>query len=166
MVPARGGGRAVDVIGRALRSLKPGEYVVISKRVLPRLSPSYEETALGTPPGVAHEGAIRQFRGPYRRHVYETPSSWVAHRDYADPRTDPMGHILLDTPELAGAALIGGVAGLVASSHTRRKRIEAGASEADANRDAALNGILAGLLAAGAAYVVISLVKRASRRSR
>ena len=155
--------RAADPIGNALRTLRPGEYAVISKRILPSLPENYEETSMGTPPSTVHPRALRQFRGPYRRHVYETPTVWIAHKDRADPRRDPLDHLLRDTPELAGALFVGGVTGVVTAQRTRAQRLAQGNSAADANRDAILSGILAGLLAGGATYVVISVLKRALR---
>jgi hypothetical protein len=156
--------RTLDPIARALRNRRVGVYVIVSKRTLARLPSSYEQTLLGTPPALAHSGAIRQYRGPARCHVYETVTAWIAHRDHADPRGDPLGHFLIDTPELAGAAIAGGVTGMAVYRRRRAARLANGATEEDANRDAAFAGILSGLLAAGAAYVVISAVKSRRRR--
>lgn len=152
--------RGNDPIGRALRTLKPGEYVVISKRIMPELPPSYEETQLGTPPSAVDSHAIRQFRGPYRRHVYETPSSWIAHKDYADPRRDPLDHIIRDIPEIAAGLVVGGLAGYAVGSATRTRRLAEGATEEVANRDAVLSGLLSGLLAGGATYLLVSVLRR------
>ena len=136
---------------------------MISKRALPDLPANYEETALGTPPAVAHPTAVRQFRGPYRRHVYETPTVWIAHKDRADPRRDPIDHFLRDTPEIAAGVVVGGLAGFGAARRTRDRRLASGAGQDEANRDAVLNGILAALIAGGATYVLVSILKRALR---
>lgn len=133
---------------------------MISKRVLPDLPANYEETNLGTPPQSVSENAIRQFRGPYRRHIYETPTAWIAHKDRADPRRDPLDHIIRDVPEIAAGLAVGGIAGYLVGTGTRTRRLAEGATEEQANRDAVLNGLLTALIAGGATYLLVSVLRR------
>ncbi len=91
----------------------------ISKSVLPSLPEGYEETRLGDP-----RGSRRQFRGRSGIHVREYPDEYVIHVDRVDPRRDPFGHLVRDSPE----TLVSVVAGLLAagkvgnSGHPLRER--------------------------------------------
>lgn len=65
--------------------------IIVPKSVRPIID--YEETYLGN-----KEGANRQFRlGTL--HIREYDDHYAVHRDKIDPRTDPLGHLLLYTPE-------------------------------------------------------------------
>ena len=68
-----------------------------------------EETKLGD-----KKGASKQYRKG-NLHIREYESKFTVHSDMADPRKDPLGHLLLDAQEvlvgLAGAALGGGLVG-------------------------------------------------------
>ncbi|MHB8567265.1 MAG: hypothetical protein ACYC7D_13170 [Nitrososphaerales archaeon] len=64
------------------------------KSVVSELPPDYEETILGD-----KMGALRQFRGRSGFHVREYEDRFVFHRDCRDPRKDPMGHLIHDSPE-------------------------------------------------------------------
>jgi hypothetical protein len=59
-----------------------------SKYYLPS---NFKETNLGYP-----NGAIKQYRGPFNQHVKEYDTYYLGHRDHADPRVDPFGHIVKD----------------------------------------------------------------------
>lgn len=106
----------------------------ISKELMPQLPPCFQETLMGE----MIAGSTRQLRGPGGSHVHEFPDRWALHRDHVDAERDPFGHLIEDAPEyifsiaaalLAGAvlgnrrqvsgqnasaALIGGLAGLMA----------------------------------------------------
>jgi hypothetical protein len=69
----------------------------ISKEVLPELSSDYEETELGD-----KRGASKQYRN-LNIHVREYDDSYTIHIDRADPRRDPLGHLLKDAPETIAA---------------------------------------------------------------
>jgi hypothetical protein len=45
-------------------------------------------------------------------HVRDYGTYYVAHLDRVNPNCDPMGHILQDTPNLAGGAALGALVGL------------------------------------------------------
>jgi hypothetical protein len=69
----------------------------ISKEVLPELPSDYEETELGD-----KRGASKQYRN-LNVHVREYDDSYTIHIDRADPRRDPLGHLLKDAPETVAA---------------------------------------------------------------
>jgi hypothetical protein len=69
----------------------------ISKQVLPELPSDYEETNLGD-----KRGASKQYRNS-NGHVREYNDSYTIHVDRADPRSDPLGHLLKDSPETIAA---------------------------------------------------------------
>jgi len=98
------------VFTRALRNVEPGESLAIPKSRLDSLPASYQPTILGYPVDPSAPGARSQYRGPYRRHVYESRRAWVVHKDRVDPREDPIGHLLEDAPELAAAVGVGALA--------------------------------------------------------
>ena len=74
----------------------------IPKSMLSKLPDEFEEIpdSMGD-----RKDAIRQYRGPHNTHVLEYLTEWSFHRDHADPRVDPFGHLILDTPEIPAAAL-------------------------------------------------------------
>jgi hypothetical protein len=77
------------------------DEISISKEVLPSLEDfGFEETQLGE-----KRGSIKQYRNVSGLHAREYSDRFVIHRDRADPRSDPIGHILRDSPETLVAAL-------------------------------------------------------------
>ena len=77
--------------------------IAISKDVLPDLGDDFEETSFGDT-----RGASRQFRGKSGVHIREYDDRFVIHVDRVDPRKDPLGHLIRDSPETilaAGAGL-------------------------------------------------------------
>lgn len=69
----------------------------VSKQVLPELPSDYEETNLGD-----KRGARKQYRNS-NVHVREYDDSYTIHVDRADPRRDPLRHLLKDSPETIAA---------------------------------------------------------------
>lgn len=58
------------------------------------------------------KGAINQYRGPQSTHVREYSDHYTIHRDFIDPRRNPISHLAKDAPmELAGW-IIGGLIAL------------------------------------------------------
>lgn len=58
------------------------------------------------------KGATNQYRGPHSTHVREYPDHYTIHRDFIDPRKNPLSHLAKDAPmELAGW-IIGGLIAL------------------------------------------------------
>jgi hypothetical protein len=74
------------------------DEIFISKSILPNLPEHFEETNLGFP-----ENAIRQYRGKSGIHVREYESGFVVHQDNFDPRTNPLKHLAVDSPETIAA---------------------------------------------------------------
>jgi len=72
----------------------PHDEIVIPKSVMPELPPGYEETSLGE-----RMGAVRQFRNRSGVHVREYEDRFVVHLDRFDPRSEPLKHLLFDSPE-------------------------------------------------------------------
>lgn len=49
------------------------------------------------------KGAVNQYRGPHSTHVREYSDHYTIHRDFIDPRRNPLSHLAKDAPmELAG----------------------------------------------------------------
>ena len=99
-------------IHRALQARPAGDSISLPKSEIPSLPREFRESFLGTPPWIAHPGASRQFRGPGATHAYELSDRFEVHRDKYDPKTDPLGHIIFDAPELVIAT---GVATLLSA---------------------------------------------------
>ncbi len=71
------------------------EEISISKDVLPSVEEyGFEETVLG-----GREGSIRQYRNSTGLHAREYEGKFIIHRDNVDPRANPIGHIVKDSPE-------------------------------------------------------------------
>lgn len=72
-----------------------GESFRISKEVLPSLDGlGFVETLLGDP-----DGGLRQFRNSTGIHIREYNDYFEVHKDSIDPRKDPVGHLIKDSPE-------------------------------------------------------------------
>ena len=128
------------VFTKALRGLGPGEAVEIPKAAVRKLPRSYEETALGIPPFLAVSGGQRQFRGPWKRHVVETPHSYVTHRDTTDPREDPIGHLAADAPEIGAGVVVGVGAGYAFARSSYERSLAQGIDRKSAALNAAKDG--------------------------
>ncbi len=97
------------------RRCMKGKEIRISKEVLPSLPEGYMETRLGD-----LRGARRQFRNSSGVHAREYEGEYTVHVDRADPRTDPIGHLVRDSPE----TLLSAAAGLlVGGSAVSRRRL-------------------------------------------
>jgi len=67
----------------------------ISKEVLGSLDGfGFRETTLGDP-----KGSLRQYRNGTGIHVREYRDRFVIHKDSIDPRENPIGHLVRDSPE-------------------------------------------------------------------
>ena len=67
----------------------------ISKEVLSSLEEyGFTETLLGD-----GKGSKRQYRNSSGLHVREYYDKFVVHEDTVDPRVDPIGHLIKDSPE-------------------------------------------------------------------
>ena len=93
--------------------------------------PSWAEpTMLGDP-----RGAARQYRHG-SLHIREYADHYTVHTDRADPRRDPVGHLMHDAPEVLAGLAAGAAAGALAylksraSGRGRRSSAAAGAAAA------------------------------------
>jgi hypothetical protein len=77
---------------------RSSKEIVISKEILPELPPSYEKTLLGD-----KRRASKQYRSSSNVHVREYDDKYVVHIDVADPRSNPIGHLVKDSPETIAA---------------------------------------------------------------
>jgi len=69
--------------------------ISISKEVLLSLEEyGFTETLLGDA-----KGSVRQYRNSSGLHVREYYDKFVVHEDKVDPRVDPIGHLIRDSPE-------------------------------------------------------------------
>lgn len=85
--------------------------ISISKEVLTSLDGlGFSETVLGDP-----MCSTRQFRNKNGVHIREYHDRFVIHQDKADPRADPVGHLLKDSPE----TLLAFVPSLIISNNLR-----------------------------------------------
>ena len=79
--------------------------ISISKEVLTSLEGlGFSETVLGN-----RMSSIRQYRNKNGVHIREYLDKFVIHQDKVDPRVDPIGHLLKDSPETLlafGASLL------------------------------------------------------------
>ncbi len=79
----------------------------ISKEILPELPSNFKTSRLGE-----KRGSIRQFRlDGSRIHVREYDYNFTVHVDKVDPKTNPLLHLAIDSPQtlgaLAGSVIIG-----------------------------------------------------------
>jgi hypothetical protein len=69
--------------------------ISISKEILPSLEGyGFTETVLGDP-----KGSRRRYRNSTGLHVREYHDRFMVHEDNIDPRVDPIGHLVKDSPE-------------------------------------------------------------------
>jgi len=82
------------------------EEIEIPKELGPFMLEKAEETSLGQ-----KNGAKKQYRYG-NLHIREYDDKFLVHMDKVDPRENPLGHLVLDSPEiligLASAAIGGG----------------------------------------------------------
>jgi len=71
------------------------DSISISKQVLPSLEGfEFDETILGDA-----MGSVKQYRNARGVHVREFSDHFEIHTDLYDPRTNPVGHLISDSPE-------------------------------------------------------------------
>jgi len=69
--------------------------ISIAKDVLPSLEIyGITETILGD-----RKGSTKQYRSSSGLHIREFHDKFVVHEDKADPRIDPIGHLMKDSPQ-------------------------------------------------------------------
>lgn len=110
--------------------------ITIPKSEMREVPSQCEETFLGDP-----EDALKQCRLYPNIHIREYTRSFKIHRDRVDPRKDPLGHLIEDSPETLFSLSIGGVTGAITGHIIYDKR-------KDISKDAQIEAIIAGGLVA------------------
>jgi hypothetical protein len=114
------------------------EGIEIPKSVRPVMLDAAEETYMGE-----RRGAKKQYRYG-NLHIREYDDRYVVHMDKVDPRKDPLGHLLKDSPETLLGMLSGIYFGRKVGSEVYSKRKER-------TKSAVLESLLAGALTSVAA---------------
>jgi hypothetical protein len=112
--------------------------IAIRKEVMREPPPGSQPTRAGSA-----EGAERQYRYGEGVHLREYPDRFVIHRDRVDPRRDPLGHLLQDSPE----SIVGLAVGLWAGGRTARCVYDLRRGSRLAWLEALTAGLFGGLLA-------------------
>ena len=115
---------------------------VVPKAVRPVID--LQETPLGS-----KKGAKKQYRYG-NLHIRDYGSHYTIHSDRVDPRSNPLGHLLVDAPEYLAAAAAGVIVGKQAGKAVYARR-----------KGRAIDAIIAGCLAGSAAA---RIAYRAARR--
>ncbi len=123
------------------------DEIEIPKDVRPIMLDGAEETKLGQ-----KNGAKRQYRYG-NLHIREHDDKYLVHIDRVDPRKSPLGHLILDAPEvlvgLAGAAIGGAKVFLYVKKRQKNSIF--------AKQTATVSSILASL---ACGYLAYSLAKK------
>lgn len=125
--------------------------IIVPKSVRPIIS--YEETFLGN-----KKGAKKQYRYG-KLHIREYRDYFIVHMDKADPRKDPVGHLLTDAPEY----LIATISGLKAARQAGCAVYTQKRAGANALVEGMRAACMAGTVAATFSYIVSRVVKETDR---
>ena len=123
------------------------DEIEIPKDVRPIMLECAEETKLGQ-----KNGAKRQYRYG-NLHIREHDDKYLVHMDRIDPRKSPLGHLILDAPEVLVGLVGAAVGGAKVFSYIKKRQ----KNSIFAKQIAAASGLLA-LLACG--YLAYSLAKK------
>ena len=123
------------------------EEIVVPRSIRDTPPDMIQETRLGY-----SRGSVRQYRYG-RLHIREYEDAFVVHTDTADPRRDPLGHLVYDAPEILAGMACGSLAGAYAARAVRNLTGSQGAALAA--------GLAVGAAGAGLAAV---LAKRLGER--
>lgn len=125
------------------------DEIEVPKEVRPFMLDNAEETNLGQ-----KNGSLRQFRYG-NLHIREYKDKYLVHMDKADPRIDPLGHIIYDAPEfLVGLACAYAGGKKVASEISKLQK-----SKPFAEIGANVAGLFASVVAGYAGYALIKKIK-------
>jgi hypothetical protein len=129
--------------------------IIVPKSVRPTID--YEVTHLGD-----KKGARQQFRHK-NLHIRDYGDYYTVHIDNIDPRKDPLGHLIIDAPELlVGIMSAVSIGKLIGPAIGKSKRLEA-----DKKENQLSNGIAAGCIICSAAvtsYMATIFIKRIIKR--
>jgi hypothetical protein len=129
--------------------------IIVPKSVRPTID--YEVTHLGD-----KKGARQQFRHK-NLHIRDYGDYYTVHIDNIDPRKDPLGHLIIDAPELlVGIMSAVSIGKLIGPAVGKSKRLEA-----DKKENQLSSGIAAGCIIGSAAvtsYMATIFIKRIIKR--
>ena len=123
-----------------------GEKITIPKWRMPKIPRECEETFLGDP-----DGAIRQYRCEPNIHLLEYTNRYEVHKDRVDPRKDPVGHLVCDSPETLAALGVAGISGIATGKLIYENRKN---KSKDAAAEAAIGGTLTAIITGIATYYI------------
>jgi hypothetical protein len=87
------------------------DEIKVPKELRPFMPEKAEETLLGH-----KNGAIKQYRYG-NLHIREYDDKYLVHMDRVDPRKNPLGHLILDAPEVLVGLVSGLLGGAKVASH-------------------------------------------------
>lgn len=129
--------------------------IIVPKSVRPTID--YEVTHLGD-----KKGARQQFRHK-NLHIRDYGDYYTVHIDNIDPRKDPLGHLIIDAPELLiGIMSAVSIGKLIGPAVGKSKRLEA-----DKKENQLSSGVAAGCIIGSAAvtsYMATIFIKRIIKR--
>ena len=124
--------------------------IEIPKELRPFMLENAEETSLGR-----KNGAKKQYRYG-NLHIREYDDKFLVHMDKVDPRKNPLGHLVLDAPEVLiglASAAIGG--GKVASYIYKNQK-----NSISAKQKSTLSGLIASLVFGYLGYSISKRIKK------
>ena len=95
----------------------PGDEIEVPKELREFMLEEAEETILGQ-----KNGAYKQYRYG-NLHIREYSDKFLIHTDRADPRKDPMGHLVRDAPEFLIGLACAAFAGSLIVKKSRKKKL-------------------------------------------
>jgi hypothetical protein len=126
--------------------------IVVPREVRPIIDAG--QTMLGS-----KRGAKRQYRYG-NLHIRDYDTHYTVHMDRVDPRMNPLGHLIADAPEYIVGAVAAALVGRHVGKTVYKKRKENG-KEA---KEAAIDAIIAGGLAASAAGEFFTAAASAAKK--
>lgn len=125
------------------------DEIEIPKDVRPIMLDGAEETKLGQ-----RNGAKRQYRYG-NLHIREHDDKYLVHMDRVDPRKSPLGHILLDAPEVLVGLVGAAIGGAKVFSYVKKRQ----KNSIFAKQTATVSSILASLVCGYLAYTLAKKLK-------
>lgn len=123
----------------------PRDEIEVPKELREFMLKGAEETVLGQ-----KNGAKKQFRYG-NLHIREYDDKFLVHTDKIDPRKDPLGHLIYDSPEI----LIGLAFSVLGGSEIAKKFLNNNKSKKPSTTNILLSSIIAGYVG----YVATKKIK-------
>ena len=123
------------------------DEIEIPKDVRPIMLECGEETKLGQ-----KNGAKRQYRYG-NLHIREHDDKYLVHMDRIDPRKSPLGHLILDAPEVLVGLASAAIGGAKVFSYIKKRQ----KNSIFAKQTATVSGLIASL---AVGYLAYSLAKK------